>query len=337
MFSKNQNINYQRFYPSSKRGLPSLKKLCIFLILAIILIFIIVKIFKSKKSNSELSINDKINEKRTINEKLQNEINSLNSEISQLNQKSSDLKSNLEKLEKEKKNNKDKDNTELNELNNKISSKEKEYKEKEDKINKLNEEIEKINKNNKEKEDKIKELKTKLESLEKEKENKVKKTSTMVDSVILTDDNIKSILKVFDLELKFNLLYRASKHGKDFSNFKSNVGTYKNLLIVGKSTDNLILGGYTTNNLEGNDFKKDDYAFLYNFNKEKKFKIKYEKEALYLKEGEFPCFGDGDIVFGPNNRKSKFPRSYKGDDLELTEGKSEINFEDIEVFHITKK
>ena len=173
--------------------------------------------------------------------------------------------------------------------------------------------------------------------MEKEKENKIIKTSTIADSVILTDDNIKTILKVFDIKLDFNLLYRGSKHGKDISDFTKNVGNHKNLLIVGKTSDNLILGGYTTINLEGNGFKEDKYAFLYNFNKEKKFKIKKEKEALYLKSGEFPGFGDGDIVFGPNNRKSKFPKSYKGDDLELTGGKSEINFEEIEVFYLTKK
>ena len=43
------------------------------------------------------------------------------------------------------------------------------------------------------------------------------------------------------------------------------------------------------------------------------------------------------MTFGPNKIKSKFPKSYKGDDLELTNGKSEINFDDIEVFYLTKQ
>ena len=47
---------------------------------------------------------------------------------------------------------------------------------------------------------------------------------------------------------------------------------------------------------------------------------------MYLKEGNFPCFGDGDVTFGPGMQKIKFPKSYKGDDLELTGGKSEIKF-----------
>jgi len=334
---RNNNINYERFYPASKRGLPSLKKICIFAILSIILIIIAVKIFSRKKNNSSQSINDRILEKKNINERLQQEINSLNSEISQLNQKSSELKSNLEKLQKEQKDSDNEDNSELNEKNNKLSSLEKEFKEMEDNTKKLNDNLEKINKENKDADEKIKELTAKLESLEKEKESKIKKTSTMADTVILTDDNIKSILEVFDLNLEFNLLYRASKHGKEYKDFQKEVGTRKNLLIVGKTSDNLVLGGYITTNLEGDGFKKDKYAFLYNFNKEKKFKIKYEKEALYLKEGEFPCFGDGDLTIGPNNRVSKFPKSYKGDDLELTGGKSEVNFVEVEVFFLSKK
>lgn len=333
--NQNQNLNYQRFYPSSKRGHPTLKKLCYFLILIIIITSIVVIYFKVKKNNNDSSINEKINEKRITNEKLQNEINSLNTEISELNQKSSELKNDLEKLQKEQQNNKDKESPELTEINNKLSSIEKEFNDIEDKTKQLNEDIEKINKDNKESEEKIEELKAKLESLEKEKEKRIKKTSTLADTVILTDDNIKSVLSAFDLKLELNLLYRTSKHGKDSSDLKDKVGSHKNLLIVGKTKDNLILGGYTTNNLEGNGYKEDKYAFLYNFNKEKKFKVKKEKEALYLKNGEFPCFGDGDLTFGPNKIKSKFPKSYKGDNLELTGGKSEIYFDEIEVFYLS--
>ena len=328
--NQNENKNYQRFYPSSKRGHPTLKKIYIFLILAIIIIFILVFFFKFKKKNNSKDNN-------SINENLQDEINSLNSEISELNKKSSELKENLNKLKKEKESKNEKSNSELSEINSQLSSKEKECKDIEEEANNLKTDIEKINKENNEAEDKIKELTSKLESLEKEKESKIVKTSTMADSVILTDDNIKALLKIFDSNLEFNLLYRASKHGKDISDFKKNVGSHRNLIIVGKASDDMVIGGYTTNNLEGNGFKEDKYAFLYNFNRDKRFKIKKEKQALYLKNGKFPSFGDGDITFEPGKIKSKFPESYKGDNLELTGGKSEIVFEDIEVFYLTKK
>ena len=336
--NQNHNLDYQRYYPSSKRGHPTLKKILIFLTLSFIIIISIVIFLKyKKKKNKEISLNEKINEKKNINENLQNEINSLNSEISQLNEKSSELKENLENLKKEQKNINEKENSELIEITNKLSSLEEEYNDIEEQTKNLNTEIEKIDKENNDIEDKLKELKSKLESLEKEKDNRIIRTSTLADTVILTDDNIKSILNCFDIKLDFNLLYRTSKHGKDISDFKKNIGNHKNLLIVGRTSDNLVLGGYTTTSLEGSGFKEDKYAFLYNFNKEKKFKIKKEKEALYLKNGEFPSFGDGDIIFEPNKIKSKFPKSYKGEDLELTDGKSEINFEDIEVFYLTKK
>ena len=330
--NRNQLL-YKAFHPSSKRGFPGLKKIAIIAVSLISVIIIIVLIVKSRKSSNDNDINDKIKQIKENNEKLQTEINSLNTDISQLSKKSTELKEQLEKLKKQQ--NEKTDNKELTELNTKYSSLEKEFKELEEQEKKLNSEIEKAETENKSSETKLKELKDKLSSLEKEKQSKVKKTSTIADSVILTDNDIKSFLNIFNIKLDFNLLYRASKDGKEYSDLKSKVGTHKNLLIVGKTDNDLKLGGYTINNLEGNGFIKDKHSFLYNFNKEKKFKIDKEDEALYLKDGEFPTFGNGDLTFGPGNQKSKFPKSYKGDDLELTGGKSEIKFEDIEIFYLT--
>ena len=227
------------------------------------------------------------------------------------------------------------DNKELTDLNNKYSSLEKEFKEFEEQEKKLNNQIETSEKENKSSEDKLKELKDKLSSLEKEKQNRVQKTSTLADTVILTDKDINTISSIFKYKLNFNLLYRASKDGKEYSDFKSKVGSHKNLLVVGKTNNDMVLGGYTINNLEGNGYIKDKYAFLYNFKKEKKFKISKEDEALYLKDGKFPCFGDDDITFGPGEQKSNFPKSYNGDKLELTEGKSDIKFDEIEIFYLS--
>ena len=329
--NRNQLL-YKNFHPSSKRGFPALKKIAIFAIAIILVIVIIVLIVKSKKSKNN-NINSKINELKDNNNKLQNEINSLNSEISQLNKKSSELKDQLEKLKKSQ--NENKDNKELTELNNKFSSLEKEFKVLEEQEKKLNTEIEKSEKESKSSEDKLKELKDKLSSLEKEKQSRVKKTSSLADTVILSDKDINAISAIFNIKLNFNLLYRASKDGKDYNDYKTKVGSHKNLLIIGKTNDNLVLGGYTINNLEGNGFIKDKYAFLYNFKTEKKFQISKEDEALNLKEGKFPCFGNDDITFGPGEQKSKFPNSYKGDNLELTGGKADIKFDDIEIFYLS--
>lgn len=327
------HLLYKAFHPSSKRGFPGLKKIALFAVVIIVIIIIIVAIVNSKKSNNDNNISDKITELKDKNSKIQNEINSLNSEISELNKKSIELKEQLEKLKKQQ--NENADNKELTELNNKYSSLEKEFKELEGQEKELNSTIEKSEKENKSSEDKIKELKDKLSSLEKEKQNRVKKTSTLADSVILTDEDVKSILNIFNIKLDFNLLYRSSRDGKEYSNYKTKVGSHKNLLIIGKAENDLKLGGYTTTNLEGSGFINDKHAFLYNFKQGKKFKISKEEEALYLKDGEFPCFGNGDLTFGTGKQNSKFPKSYKGDNLELTGGKSEINFDDIEIFYLS--
>ena len=325
------HLLYKAFHPSYKRGFPTLKKIVIFGVALISLIVIIIIIVKAKKSKS--NNNDKINEIKESNNKLQAEINSLNSEISLLSKKSTELKEQLEKLKKQQSENAE--SKELTELNNKYSSLEKEYKEFEEQEKKLNSQIEDSEKENKSIEDKLSQLKDKFTSLEKEKESRIKKTSTIADSVILTDADINSILSIFSGKLNFNLLYRASRDGKEYSNYKSKIGNHKNLFIVGKTDDDQKIGGYTISDLVAEGYVKDKYAFLYNFKKEKKFKILKEDEALYLKEGNFPCFGDGDVTFGPGTQKIKFPKSYKGDDLELTGGKSEIKFDDIEIFYLS--
>ena len=321
------------FYHSSSRDLSPIKKIAILAVLIIVIIVIIVIAVKSKKSKTNNDVNDKINLIKESNNKLQNEINSLNSEISQLSKKSTDLKDQLDKLKKQQ--SESPGNKELTELNTKYSSLEKEYKEFEEQEKKLNTEIESLEKENKSSEDKIKELQDKLSSLEKEKQNRVKKTSTLADSVILTDADVNLISDIFNGKLDFNLLYRASRDGKKYSNYKSKVGNHKNLLLVGKTDNDEKIGGYTISDLSGNGFIKDKYSFLYNFKKEKKFRIENEDKALHLEEGKFPCFGDGDVIFGPGTQNIKFPKSYKGDELELTGGKSEIKFEDIEIFYLT--
>ena len=98
-------------------------------------------------------------------------------------------------------------------------------------------------------ETKLSELKEKLSSLEKEKESLVKKTSTLADTVILTDEDIKYFLNMFEQKLDFNLLYRSSRDGKEYTNYKTKIGSHKNLLIVGKTDTDIKLGGYTINNL----------------------------------------------------------------------------------------
>ena len=332
--NRNQLL-FKLFHPSSKRGFPTLKKialLAVSLISIIVIIIIIVKAKKSKSNNNN-NINDKIKEIKESNNKLQNELNSLNSEISLLAKRSTELKEQLEKLKKQQ--NENKESKELTELNKNFTSIEKEYKELEEQEKKLNTQIEDSEKENKSSEDKLKELKDKLSSLEKEKQSRVKKTSTIADSVILTDDDINSILKIFTGKLDFNLLYRASKDGKEYSNYKSKIGSHKNLFIVGKTEDNEKIGGYTISDFVGEGYIKDKYAFLFNFKKEKKFNILKEDEALYLKDGDFPCFGAGDVTFGPGTQKIKFPKSYNGNDLELTGGKSEIKFDDIEIFYLS--
>ena len=160
------------------------------------------------------------------------------------------------------------------------------------------------------------------------------KTYQTLSSASKNNAKIANTPNYYMTQTSFKSSNKSTYHATN-SNYKSKIGTHKNLFIVGKTDDDQKIGGYTISDLVGEGYVKDKYAFLYNFKKEKKFKILKEDEALYLKEGNFPCFGDGDVTFGPGTQKIKFPKSYKGDDLELTGGKSEIKFDDIEIFYLS--
>lgn len=331
----NYGINNTNIKTGKKAGL--LRRFLPIIILIILIILFIKKNSKIKTSKTLLlEMKDKFSEKQKTSSSSSSEISSLKSKISELKEKSKSLKESLGKVKEEQ-------NKIKSKANDKDSINDKEIKEKEEKLTKVKKNYDELNTKTKSIKDEIEKSNTdKKDSEEKLKQLNIEcdeylKTSKLVDSYILSDDDVKTILDFFDSDnINFNLLYRSSRDGasqKNFENFE-----HKNLFIVGKATEGFLVGGYTTKNFIGEGYKEDQYAFLINITNKKRYYIKDTKHALYLKKNEFPTFGEEDLVIAPGKVKSKFPKSYKGkNNLELTDGKSEINFEEVEIFYLSMK
>jgi len=85
-------------------------------------------------------------------------------------------------------------------------------------------------------------------------------------------------------KIKFNLLYQISKDGDRISTFYNKFKNKYPTLILIKSKSGYKFGGYTINTWEqSNDYKKDELAFLFSLNKQKKYNIKNDQiqNAIY--------------------------------------------------------
>jgi len=101
----------------------------------------------------------------------------------------------------------------------------------------------------------------------------------------------------FPADLRWNLIYRASQDGFEASKFHTKCDNKPNTLIIVKSTDGNVFGGYTeqTWNHTGN-YKADPNSFIFSLiNKlNKPIKMKWSQSyGIYCHTSNGPTFGSG--------------------------------------------
>jgi hypothetical protein len=163
---------------------------------------------------------------------------------------------------------------------------------------------------------------------------------------ILSDENMIDLIKLceFPENQKLNLIYKATKDGFKASSFHSKCDYKPNTLIIIKTTNGNIFGGYTEQDWSGFQFKNDQNAFIFSFiNKEnKKLKMKCLKP-----ENAIFSFDQVGIVFGgfeadiciedtsdiENNSFSRLSgQSYNSQDLSSLAGSYNFRTSEIEVY-----
>lgn len=164
--------------------------------------------------------------------------------------------------------------------------------------------------------------------------------STGMDSEILTEaDDVETLTSLlFTEQVKYDLLYRASRDGFSPSAFhKKCDGTTYTVTIVSLK-NSLVLCGFTTQSWDGHQFKEDSYARLVNLNYERLYKPRHPSKAIYASPEQFPVFGNGDFLISEDGvLSSVFPNTYGDDDSvqnELLNGRETASIVELEVFKV---
>ena len=189
--------------------------------------------------------------------------------------------------------------------------------------------------------------KEKIEKKEKEKE-KEKESNIIKDKKEY--EFIENRLKLAgnNKDIRYKLLYRASKDGDKAKTFHEKCNGIKGTLCLVETTDNIKLGGYTEALWDGSGYKKDEKAFCFSLNLKKIYNVAIPEQAIQPEEKYGPRFAS--TLFGIEDESFKngenggwcnytYDKQYGiiEKKYEITGGKNEFGVKEVEVFQIIFK
>ena len=159
----------------------------------------------------------------------------------------------------------------------------------------------------------------------------------------LVKDDIDSLR---NLRVGYKLIYRASEHGGKAEDFHERCDDFEGTLIIIKTKDENIFGGYTSVSWDPEDGgeKRDENAFVFSINLEKIYFYFGRKNNIICDKNKGPCFV-GMIDINNNILKSKGfvnngnVQCFEGenDKYEINGGKNEFAIDELEVFQVIVK
>ena len=186
----------------------------------------------------------------------------------------------------------------------------------------------------------------------KEKEEKEERENKIDIVIIKSLNNIKFIInklnklnKFSNKKLSLNLLYRATRDG-EIKNFHEKCDNKNDVLVIIKTKNGLIFGGYTEIGFKNyGESIKDENAFVFSYSKEKIYENIKDKSAIYCNENYGPCFTGNcsfliniySSIFNKNGNTCSVSDSYYNgitSDYELNNGEKYFKIEEIEVFQV---
>jgi len=135
---------------------------------------------------------------------------------------------------------------------------------------------------------------------------------------ILTNEQMTELMSLckFSLNQNWKLIYRATRDGFGATDFHSKCDSYQNSLVIIKSTNGNVFGGYTEQNWSHSvDYKNDPNAFLLSFINQHNSKIIMKctnpSHAIFAHRAYGPIFGH-DLHICNNSNTSNGSYSYLG-------------------------
>ena len=142
-------------------------------------------------------------------------------------------------------------------------------------------------------------------------------------------------------EIKYRLIFKASRDGDSAPKFHSLCDELTNLIILIKTKKGLRFGGFTSNKFRTTSHLKfDNKAFLFSLDNKKVYKVIPGEYAIYCYENTGPCFAKRSLYI-PNKFFKRLgktcgaggPYQFK-ENYELNGGIEQFYVEEMEVFQI---
>ena len=138
-------------------------------------------------------------------------------------------------------------------------------------------------------------------------------SSIFKNSTILTQEESVKLVNLIELNKNWTLIYQGSVHGFNAINFHKNCDNISNVLVVIKSNNSNVFGGYTSVGWTSSNgsYSYDSSAFLFSltntYNRPVKLNVTDPNFAIYSFSKNGPVFGSGDLYisnFSSSNSNS---------------------------------
>ena len=168
--------------------------------------------------------------------------------------------------------------------------------------------------------------------------------SSLINYILSMDNLIEKLNSIMNSNnLKAKLLYKATRDGDTIKNFSDKCGNIKNTLIIIKTVENLIFGGFTREEWRNSHIdKKDDYAFCFNLKNGKIYEAVKGSNSIFFYPGDiFGFFWFIDIkehclTNGGSDHTPWSKGYYDGveNQYELNNGKENFKISEVECYQI---
>jgi hypothetical protein len=148
---------------------------------------------------------------------------------------------------------------------------------------------------------------------------KIFNSTIFKNSSILTQEqslSLNQILNFTNSNTSFNLIYQATRDGFGLKDFHSKCDGILNTLMIIKTRDSYVFGGFTTKDWsQVSGFQEDSNAFIFSlinpFNRPVKMNIVENSSAIYSGQDYINRFYDGILGFGLEFLLNDYSNKYK--------------------------
>ena len=171
------------------------------------------------------------------------------------------------------------------------------------------------------------------------------KKSALINYILPMDNLIEKLNNIINCtNLNAKLIYKATRDGDSIKNFSDKCGNIRNTLIIIKTVENLIFGGFTRETWGNTHIdKKDDYAFCFSVKNNKIYEAVKGSYSIFFYPGNifgffwFIDIKENSLTNGGSDHTPWSQGYYEGittPKYELNEGKEDFKISEIECYQI---